>query len=99
MSPLRPLPAVPDDADGAEPPAIVERPDGYYWVSGESGAEVGPFETYDLAEADRDAGGTDAPEPGESLLEAEDEIGINEWLDSETGAPAEGHSPPHLADD
>ena len=36
---------------------------------------------------------------GESLVEAEDEIGIDEWLDGETGAPAEGQSPPRLAED
>lgn len=35
-------------------------------------------------------------EPGETLQEAEEEIGINPWLDAETGEPAEGQSPPHL---
>lgn len=38
----------------------------------------------------------DEPEPGETLQEAEDEIGINSWMDSETGEPAEGQSPPHI---
>jgi hypothetical protein len=35
-------------------------------------------------------------EPAETLREAEDEIGINEWLDADTGEPAEGQSPPHI---
>lgn len=38
----------------------------------------------------------DEPEPGETLQEAEDEIGINSWMDDETGEPAEGQSPPHI---
>ena len=43
--------------------------------------------------------GTDANAPAESLEEAESEIGINEWIDPETGEPAEGQSPPHLQDE
>lgn len=38
----------------------------------------------------------DEPEPGETLQEAEDEMGINSWLDADTGEPAEGQSPPHI---
>jgi hypothetical protein len=34
-------------------------------------------------------------EEGESLAEAEAEIGIADWADPDTGEPAEGHSP-HL---
>lgn len=80
--------------------AIVQRPDGfYYWIAEAGRGEVGPFATYELAEADRDSAGEDAPEPGESVEEAEDEVGINAWLDSDTGAPVEGHSPPHLAEE
>jgi hypothetical protein len=39
---------------------------------------------------------TEAPAPGENLQEAESEIGINDWMDPETGEPAQGQSPPHL---
>ncbi|MBK6007347.1 hypothetical protein JJB11_14695 [Ramlibacter ginsenosidimutans] len=35
-------------------------------------------------------------DPAETLREAEEEIGINEWLDPDTGEPAEGQSPPHI---
>lgn len=77
---------------------IVERPDGYYWLATNGLGEVGPFASYALAQADRDAS-AEAPEPGESLEDAEGELGLNAWLDPETGEPAEGQSPPHLAPD
>lgn len=32
----------------------------------------------------------------ESLPEMEREIGMSDWIDPETGEPAEGLSPPHL---
>lgn len=89
---------LPREAEGASP-QIVERPDGYYWLADDGRAEVGPFETYELAQADRDAAGGEAPEPGESLEEAENEIGMNAWVDNQTGEPAEGQSPPHLAEE
>lgn len=37
--------------------------------------------------------GADAPD---TLPELEREIGIADWLDPQTGEPAEGQSPPHL---
>ncbi len=83
----------------AAPPPIVERPDGYYWQAPQGHREFGPFERYELAEADRDAVGDEALAPGESLREDEQEIGIADWIDPETGEPAEGGSPPHLQED
>lgn len=88
---------VPEEADGVPAP-IVERADGFYW-EGAGGVEVGPFASRELAEADRDAADGEPPEPGETLGEAENELGINDWLDAETGEPAEGQSPPHLSDE
>ncbi|MGZ5185695.1 MAG: hypothetical protein ACXWCU_09280 [Caldimonas sp.] len=82
-----------DDAD------IVKRPDGYYWQASDGRQEVGPFESYELAQADRDAVSEEALTPGESLQEAEQEIGIADWIDAETGEPAEGESPPHLQEE
>jgi hypothetical protein len=90
--------SIPQDP-AAESGAIVERPDGYYWIADEDVGEIGPFESFELAQADRDALAGDAPEPGETLQEAEDEIGMHGWLDSQTGEPAEGQSPPHLEGD
>jgi hypothetical protein len=36
--------------------------------------------------------------PGDTLQEAEHEIGIADWIDAETGEPAEGDSP-HLQEE
>ncbi len=88
------VPAGDEPDETGEPPPIVERPDGYYWQAPDGQADIGPFASYELAVADRD-GVSDDP-ADESLREAESNIGINEWIDAETGAPAEGQSPPHL---
>jgi hypothetical protein len=74
---------------------IVARPDGYHWLAQDGKQEFGPFETLELAQQDMDAANGVELEPTLSLQEAEREIGIGEWLDPETGEPAEGPSPPH----
>ena len=77
---------------------ILERPDGFYWEA-KGGAQVptlrGPFSTRDEAEADRLSGGAAAGEfdAGDTLEEAESEIGVSEWIDPDTGVPAEDHVP------
>lgn len=97
--------ARPPAVAGQEPPveadteSIMVRPDGYYWLAPHGKQEFGPFETLELARANREATDEEAPEPGESLQEAEDEIGIADWIDPETGEPAEGQSPPRLDDE
>jgi hypothetical protein len=78
---------------------IIERPDGYYWVAPDGRQEFGPFDSVDAARADRDRDDEEVPAPGETLQEAEFEIGIADWIDPETGEPAEGQSPPHLEND
>jgi hypothetical protein len=86
------IPETPPDYDRAR---IVERPDGFYWQSKDGGKEFGPFETLIAAVQDMQRGdGEQAePEPGETLEEAESEIGIAEWVDPETGEPAEENRP------
>ena len=80
--------------------AIVARPDGYHWLARDGVQEFGPFETLDEARAAMQAASDDSQhEPAETLQEAELEIGIADWIDPETGEPAEGQSPPHLEDD
>ncbi len=90
--------AVSEPAAGADgPDRIVLRPDGYHWLAPDGRQEFGPFETVDAAQADMEA--TDeGPEPdaADALLEAERDIGIADWIDPETGEPAEGQSPPHF---
>lgn len=75
---------------------IIERPDGYYWQGEKSAEWVGPFPTREEAQADMQRG-DEAIEPGETLEEAEAEIGIADWIDQETGAPAE-ESVPRIED-
>ena len=75
---------------------ILLKPDGYDWRLPGGRQEFGPFESLELALADMHAGDDEAPEPGETLQEAEIEIGIADWIDPETGEPAEGLSHPRL---
>jgi hypothetical protein len=74
---------------------ILERPDGFYWESKASGELRGPFVARAEAEADLLAGGAADGEfeAGETLQEAESEIGVSEWIDPDTGGPAEDNIP------
>ena len=85
------IPETPPEYDRAR---IVERPDGFYWRSEDGLSEYGPFPTLHQAVSDmQEPDENGAFEPGESLAEAEDEIGISEWIDPETGEPAEESIP------
>ena len=81
------------------PSASVERPGGYDLQAPDGHREFGPVESDELAQADRDAVGDEALGPGETLQEALQEIGVADWIDTETREPAEGESPPHLRED
>ncbi len=93
--------AIPPEPIGVEGSSgeIVERPDGYHWIAPDGRQEFGPFETLELAQAYRDEYDEGAPEPGETVQEVEAEIGMSDWIDPETGEPAEGPCPPHLDDE
>ena len=74
---------------------VIERPDGFYWEA-KKGETHGPFPSLTEAEADLQAGGAAAAEDDEvpeALQEAESELGINEWIDPDTGGPAEDNVP------
>lgn len=73
---------------------LVSHPDGWYWVAPGGHQEFGPFESAEAARADRDR--DEELGPALSLAEAEDAIGINDWIDPDTGEPAEGRHAPHL---
>lgn len=83
-------------APAAEAPLqgrVIERPDGFYWEKSKS-ESYGPFATLVEAEAEMLAGGeADAAEAGDTLQEAESELGISEWIDPDTGGPAEDNVP------
>jgi hypothetical protein len=76
---------------------LIERPDGVYWRASGSTREYGPFTT--LAEATADAEGREDPtfQATDSVAEAEAEVGISEWIDPDTGVPAE-ESVPRIED-
>ena len=76
------IPETPPEYDRTR---IVERPDGFYWQDKAGGREYGPFETLLEAVQDMESVGEGAQEPGETLAEAEDEIGIADHLDPDTG--------------
>jgi hypothetical protein len=71
---------------------VIERPDGFYWQSPGEGVERGPFATLAEAETDMLAGGEAEFEAGD-LHEAESDIGVSEWIDPDTGGPAEDSVP------
>mgnify|MGYP003433301907 FL=1 len=84
---------IPTDYDKAR---VIERPDGFYWQGQVTDKYFGPFPT--LLEAvlhmqeQSDSDSDNDFEEGESLEDAEAEIGIANWIDPETGEPAEGSS-------
>ncbi len=95
MKTTTPIEPIPSENEQAQ---VIERPDGFYWQEKFTAKEYGPFPT--LLEALQDMEGQDDNgfEEGETLEDAEAEIGIADWIDPETGEPAEGVSP-HLSDD
>jgi hypothetical protein len=73
---------------------IIERPDGFYWQSKETGEEGGPFPTLTEAVEDmKDNADSGAADAGEMLDDAEGDLGIADWIDPDTGLPAEDSVP------
>jgi hypothetical protein len=84
---------IPETSPDYDRTRIVERPDGYYWQAKDGGREAGPFATLLEAVQDMQADEEGTPEPGETLQEAESEIGISDHVDPDTGEPAEEQRP------
>jgi len=80
---------IPETPPSDDATRIIERPDGFYWLDTESGEEYGPFATLLDATQDMEYNVDSDFEPGETLEEAEDELGISDWIDPDTGAPGE----------
>jgi len=87
--------AIPETAPDYDSTRIIERPNGVYWRPKGAAREYGPFATLLEAVQDMQIADDRAQEPGETLEEAEAEVGIASWIDPETGAPAEEERP-HL---
>jgi hypothetical protein len=86
----RVIPATPPEYERAR---VIERPDGFYWQSRDGGKESGPFATLLEATEDMQYSADSDFEPGESVAQAEAEIGISEWVDPDTGELAEELTP------
>ncbi len=84
---------IPETSPEYDRASIVERPDGFYWQSKDTGKEFGPFPTLLEAVEDMQYSADSDYEPGESVDEAEAEIGISDWVDPETGELAEEQTP------
>jgi hypothetical protein len=95
MTTDKPIAPVPSENDQKQ---VIERPDGFYWQDKLTEKEYGPFPTLLEAVQDMQGQGDNAFEEGETLEDAEAEIGIAGWIDPETGEPAEGVLP-RLSDD
>ena len=85
----------PGDGSDERLARIVERPDGFHWIALDGRQEFGPFESVAAALADMQdvEAEADTDDPGEALAEAEQEFGIADWIDPDTGQPAEGAQP------
>jgi hypothetical protein len=85
------IPETPPDYDKRR---ILERPDGFYWQSRLDDSVYGPFPS--LLEAVQDMQVNDDPDAELEevpLDEAEQELGITDWIDEDTGEPAEEGTP------
>lgn len=95
MTTTIPAAPIPSENDQAR---ILERPDGFYWQEKLTERQYGPFATRVEAVQDMEGLNDNSIEEGESLEDAEEEIGMSTWIDPDTGEPAEGVSP-HLSDE
>jgi hypothetical protein len=91
-------PSIPQTPPDYDLNRVIERPDGFYWQDKLTDDLHGPFVTLLATVQDMQNHDGNGYSEGESLEEAEAEIGISDWVDPETGEPAEGLQP-HLTDE
>jgi len=80
---------IPETSPNYDDTRIIERPDGFYWQDKRTEKQFGPFATLNEAVQDMQYNADSDYEPGETLEEVEEEIGISDWIDPETGEPGE----------
>ncbi|WP_395702820.1 hypothetical protein [Aquabacterium sp.] len=73
---------------------LLELPDGWYWVAPDGHQQFGPFDSAELARADRARGSVEAVEGASALLQTERVAGIAERADPEVDAPLEDPESP-----
>jgi len=69
--------------------SLVHHPDGYYWLAHGGRLQIGPYASAEAALADLHRDDDGDIEPDESLPEAEQALGLSDWVDPETGGLAE----------
>lgn len=79
-------------------PSIVEQDGAFFWRDQENDALVGPFRTRQAAVADRDSPGPQDDDlvetvDADAVHDAEAEIGIDDFIDPDTGEPTHGYEP------
>ncbi len=72
---------------------IIERPDGFYWQALATGESFGPFATLLEATFDMQTEGEGEGQSLETLEEAEASLDLRDWIDPDTGSPAEQTAP------
>ena len=72
---------------------IIERPDGFYWQALATGEDFGPFATLLEATFDMQSEDEGAGHSLETLEEAEASLDLSDWIDPDTGLPAEETTP------
>ena len=90
-------PIIPETPANFVKTRTLERPDGFYWQNLETEEIYGPFPTLAEAADDMEYHAESQADTKEMVRQAEDEIGIADWIDPETGAPAEDRVP-HIED-
>jgi len=80
---------IPETPANYDETRIIERPDGFFWQDKVTGETYGPFTTLLDAVQDMQYNEETDYEPGETLEEAEAELGISDWIDPDTGLPGE----------
>jgi hypothetical protein len=85
--------AIPQTTPEFDHTRIIERPDGFYWQDKANGRDCGPFATLIEAVMDMQAADESELAPGETVEEAESEVGIAGYRDPDTGELAEEERP------
>lgn len=88
---------IPETRPDYDKTRIVERPDGFFWLDKDRNELFGPFGTLLEAVQDMEYNAETGYEPVESVAEAEQELGLADWVDAETGELAED-TQTHLED-
>ncbi len=87
-------PVAPGTVAELEDVRVVERPDGFWVQPLAGGPEVGPYRTLiEAIEDQREEEEEEVTDAAGELAEVERDIGVSDWIDPDTSAPAEDNVP------